>query len=177
MLKTGERQNMKKNIVLIGMSGAGKTTIGLALSYKLKMAFVDMDSYIEKKFNMNISDIFARFGEERFREIETEIAEYLSEKYQNTIISTGGGVVLKNENMEHLKKTGLVIYINRTVENILSTLNSEKRPLLKDNPQKLYDMYAIRHPLYIKYADACVMNNGEFAECVNEIYEVVKMNQ
>lgn len=177
MLKTGKRQIMKKNIVLIGMSGAGKTTVGLALSYKLKMAFVDMDAYIEKKYSMNISDIFAKYGEERFREIETETAEYLGEKYNNTIISTGGGVVLKNENMEHLKKTGTVIYINRTVENILSTLNSEMRPLLKANPQKLYDMYTIRHPLYIKYADACIMNDGEFDECVDKICEVIKQQK
>lgn len=159
------------------MSGAGKTTIGLALSYKLKVAFVDMDSYIERKFNMQISEIFAKFGEEKFREIETETAKHLSENYKNTIISTGGGVVLKNENMEYLKETGRVIYINRTVENILSTLNSEKRPLLKENPEKLYEMYKIRHPLYVKYADVCIMNSGGFSECVDEIYEVIKQQK
>lgn len=163
----------KKNIVLIGMSGAGKTTIGIALSYKLKMSFVDMDSYIERKYGMQISEIFAQMGEERFRELETETAKYLSEKYQNTIISTGGGVVLKAENMEYLKKTGTVIYINRTVENILSTLNSEKRPLLKSNPEKLYDMYKTRHPLYVKYADMCIMNSGTFSDCVDNVYEAI----
>lgn len=167
---------MRKNIVLIGMSGSGKTTIGLALSYKMKMAFVDMDSYIERKYSKKISEIFAEIGEEGFRKLETETAKYLGEKYQNTIISTGGGVVLKPENMEYLKKTGTVIYINRTVENILSTLNSEKRPLLKSNPEKLYEMYKIRHPLYRKYADICIMNSGKFSECVDDVYEAVKMS-
>lgn len=166
---------MKKNIILIGMSGAGKTTIGIALSYKLKKAFVDMDSYIEKKYGKKISDIFAEFGEEKFREMETETAKHLSENYKNTIISTGGGVVLKPENMKCLKKTGVVIYINRTVDNILNTLNAEKRPLLKENPEKLYQMREIRHPLYTKYADICIMNSGSFSECVDSIYEAIKM--
>ncbi len=166
---------MKENIVLIGMSGAGKTTIGRALSYKLKMAFVDMDSYIEKKYNKQISQIFDEYGEEYFRKIETETAKYLSENYKNTIISTGGGVVLKDENMEYLKSNGTVVYINRTVENILSTLNAEKRPLLKSNPEKLYEMRKIRHPLYTKYSDICVLNGGEFRDCVNNIAEALDM--
>ena len=164
---------MNKNIILIGMSGAGKTTIGLALSYKLKMAFVDMDAYIEKKYNKSVSEIFAEHGEEYFRNLESETAKYLGENYENTIISTGGGVVLRQENMVYLKKTGTVVYINRTVDDILSTLNAEKRPLLKSNPEKLYEMYEKRHPLYLKYADICVLNSGEFQECVNNVYEAI----
>ena len=166
---------MKTNIVLIGMSGAGKTTIGLALSYKLKMAFIDMDSYIERKYNRQISELFDEYGEEYFRKIETEAAKEVSENYKNTIISTGGGVVLKYENMEHLKKCGTVVYINRTVENILSTLNAEKRPLLRANPEKLYEMRKIRHPLYTKYADICVLNGEGFEDCVNNIAEALDM--
>ena len=168
---------MDKNIVLIGMSGAGKTTIGMAMSYKLKMAFVDMDAYIEKKYDMTISEIFEKYGEEYFRNLETETAKYLSENYKNTIISTGGGVVMCPENMRYLKNTGIVVYINRTVENILSTLNAEKRPLLKANPDKLYEMRTLRHPLYIKYADICVLNGGKFAECVDNICEAINMNR
>ncbi len=166
---------MKENIVLIGMSGAGKTTIGKAMSYKLKMAFVDMDAYIESKYDMSVSEIFEKYGEEKFRNLESETAKYLSENYKNTIISTGGGVVLRDENMSYLKKTGITVYINRTVENILSTLNADKRPLLKSNPEKLYEMRKIRHPLYIKHADICVLNGGEFQECVDNICEAIKM--
>ena len=116
-------------------------------------------------------------GEEYFRKIEAETAKYLSEKYKNTIISTGGGVGLNPDNMLYLKKTGVVVYISRTVENILSTLNAEKRPLLKSNPEKLYEMYEKRHPLYSKYADICVLNSGSFADCVENICEAIKLNQ
>lgn len=168
---------MKENIVLIGMSGAGKTTIGMAMSYKLKMTFVDMDAFIEKKYDMSISEMFEKFGEEYFRNLETETAKYLSENYKNTIISTGGGVVMRPENMEYLKSTGTIVYLNRTVENILSTLNAEKRPLLKSNPEKLYEMRKVRHPLYQKYADICIMNSGEFQECVDNVCEAINMSK
>lgn len=163
---------MDKNIVLIGMSGAGKTSVGRALSYRLEMAFVDMDDFIEKRVNMSVSEIFEKYGEEYFRKLETQTAIFLSENYKNTIISTGGGVVLNPLNMDCLKKCGTVIYINRSVEKILSTLNPQKRPLLKSNPEKLYDMYNVRHPLYLKYADVCVLNNGDIEECVENIAQL-----
>ncbi len=163
----------KSNIVLIGMSGAGKSTVGIALSYKMKMPFVDMDNYIARKMGMSISEIFEKYGNDRFREIETEVAKYIGEKYKNTIISTGGGVVLRPQNMEYLKKNGYVIYINRSVEHILKTLNSEKRPLLKNNPNKLYEMYEQRHDLYLKYADICVANGADFKSGVENVYDAI----
>ena len=165
---------MNKNIVLIGMSGAGKTTIGKALSYKLKKAFLDIDSFVEKKEGLTVAEIFEKAGEKYFRKLETETCEYISKNYKNTVISTGGGIILNPENMIYLKQTGKVIYINRSAESILKTLNAEKRPLLKNNPDKLYKMYEERHPLYLKYADICVLNNGEFSECVENIYSIIK---
>lgn len=164
----------KSNIVLIGMSGAGKSTVGIALSYKMKMPFVDMDNFIERKMGMIVSEIFEKFGNDKFRDIETDVAKHLSEKYSNTIISTGGGVILRPQNMEYLKKNGYVIYINRSVEHILKTLNSEKRPLLKNNPNKLYEMYEERHELYLKYADVCVVNGSDFKSGVENVYDAIK---
>lgn len=165
---------MSENIILVGMSGAGKTTIGKALSYKTKKAFLDIDAYIENKNNMSISEIFEKFGAEHFRKLETGACEFISKNYKSTIISTGGGVVLNHQNMQYLKLSGKVIYINRSVESILKTLNTEKRPLLKNSPDKLYDMYKERHSLYLKYADICVLNNGDFSECVENIYSIIK---
>lgn len=164
----------KNNIVLIGMSGAGKSTVGMALSYKMRMPFVDMDSYIERTEKMTVTEIFETYGAEGFRNIETKVAQHIGGTYKKTIISTGGGVVLRPENMEYLKKNGVVVYINRSVENILKTLNADKRPLLKENPQKLYDMYEERHGLYLKYADVCVSNSLDFKNGVENVYDAVK---
>ena len=164
----------KSNLVLIGMSGAGKSTIGIALSYKLRIPYVDMDAYIERTQHMTINEIFETHGNDYFRNIEAETAKHIGETYKRTIISTGGGVVLRPENMTYLKKNGIVVYINRSVENILKTLNAEKRPLLKDNPERLYEMHKERHELYLKYADVCVSNSGDFKVGVENVYEAVK---
>lgn len=164
----------KSNIVLIGMSGAGKSTIGIALSYKLKIPFVDMDNLIERNQKMSIADIFETYGNDAFRDIETQTAKHIGENYYRTIISTGGGVVLRPENMQYLKENGIVVYINRSIEHILTTLNVEKRPLLKQNPQRLYDMYEERHSLYLKYADICVVNGADFKSGVENVYEAIK---
>ncbi len=164
---------MCKNIILIGMSGAGKTTIGIAVSHKLKKPFVDVDAYIEKKCDMTISKIFERYGEEHFRKLETEAIQYLCDNYKNTIISTGGGAVLNASNMKNLKKSGVVVYVQRSVESILSTLNAKKRPLLAANPQNLYDMYKERHSRYLKYADICVLNNESLNKCVENIIDAI----
>lgn len=168
-----KKNTKKRNIVLIGMSGAGKSTVGISLSYKLKMPFVDMDHYIARTQNMPISQIFEEKGCDYFRAIETETAKYMGTHYHNTIISTGGGVVLCPENMQYLKKNSVVVYINRSVEHILKTLKTEKRPLLKDNPLKLYDMYKERHHLYLKYADVVVANGGDFKSGVQNVYDAI----
>lgn len=162
------------NIILIGMPGSGKTTIGRALSYKLKKAFLDIDTFIENREGMRVFDIFEKSGEIFFRKLESEACEHISKNYKNTVISTGGGIVLNSDNMYNLKQSGKVIYINRSPESIFKTLNVEKRPLLKSNPDKLYEMYKERHALYLKYADICVLNNGEFSECVENIYSIIK---
>ncbi len=164
----------KSNIVLIGLSGVGKSTIGMALSYKLKMPFVDVDNYIERKENRKVSEIFETLGSDAFREMEKNAIQHIGTTYKNTIISTGGGVVLNPQNMQCLKENGVVVYINRSVENILKTLNAEKRPLLKGNPEKLFDLYKERHPLYLKYADICVVNGNDFKSGVENVYEAVK---
>ena len=164
----------KDNLVLIGMSGAGKSTIGIALSYRLRMPFVDVDSYIERTQNMTISEIFETYGNDRFRDIESAAVKHMGLDYKRTIISTGGGVILRPENMEYLKKNGIVVYLNRSVENILKTLKSEKRPLLKDHPERLYEMYKDRHELYLKYADVVVVNGSDFKSGVENVYDAVK---
>ncbi|MBE7022240.1 MAG: shikimate kinase [Ruminococcaceae bacterium] len=143
---------MSKNIVLIGLTGCGKSTLGRGLSRRLCMPFIDMDDYIEKKEGKAIRNIFAEHGEAYFRTLETRAAQELSEK-KGYIIATGGGAVLNPKNMEYLKKTGVVLFIDRSPEAILKKLDLRNRPLLAANKNHLYTLDKERRPLYEGYAD------------------------
>jgi len=160
-----------KNIVLIGMPACGKSTIGYWLSKKIGYPLLDTDKYLEEKENRIISDIFSNEGEEYFRNLETKYLKELSEK-EGLIISTGGGAVKKKENIDILKKNGIVIFLNREINDI-SKENHKHRPLLQDinNIQKLYDE---RIDLYKKYSDIIIKNNDDMGIIVDRIITALK---
>ena len=160
-----------KNIVLIGMPACGKSTIGYWLSKKIGYPLLDTDKYLEEKENRIISDIFSNEGEEYFRNLETKYLKELSEK-KGFIISTGGGAVKKKENIDILKKNGIVIFLNREINDI-SKENHKHRPLLQDinNIQKLYDE---RIDLYKKYSDIIIKNNDDMSIIVDRIITALK---
>ena len=167
---------MQKNILLIGMPGCGKSSIGKALAKELGLTFIDMDNYIEEKTNKKISEIF-KDGEESFRDIENFYSKELS-KLHSTLISSGGGIVTRKENIDYFKQTSIIVFINRSVENILKSKNLGKdRPLLKNNEEHIYNLYNNRIGLYKKYCDIEVSNNGYFKYCIeNIIKELNKKN-
>lgn len=159
---------MKKNILLIGMPGCGKTSLGKTLARELDMEYVDMDIYIEKKTGKRVSELFD-ISEDHFRNIETKISEELSKK-ENILVSAGGGIVLRKENINCFKPDFNIIFINRSVKNILKSKNLGKnRPLLKNNESHIYDLYNERIDLYKKYCDFEVKNDGYFRYCIEEI--------
>ena len=120
-----------KNIVLTGFMGTGKTEVGRTLSLMLGWRHVDIDEEIVKSKGMSIREIFSRFGEPTFRDIETEKIRELAIK-EHVIISTGGGAVLRQENLEILREKGVVVTLSATPETILQrTANSDERPLLQ----------------------------------------------
>ncbi|MGE5628032.1 MAG: shikimate kinase [Solirubrobacterales bacterium] len=160
---------MKKNIVLIGMPGAGKTTIGKILSERLQLEFIDVDDFIEKESGKTISELF-NINEEHFRSVESKACRTLSNNYP-IVIATGGGVVKNPTNMEALKSTGFVIFIDRPIEDIAGDVEISKRPLLKDGLQKLYPLYNERYDLYIKYSDLHVFNDKKIEDVVDKIIE------
>ncbi len=138
------------NIVLTGFMGTGKTVIGKLLAEKLSWEYIDTDELIEKKENMKISDIFAKKGEPYFRKIETEIIKEVSKK-DKCVISTGGGVVLKDENMATLEKNGIIINLYASPDKIFERTSKDKsRPLLnKDNPkEEIMKLLNFRAPYY-----------------------------
>lgn len=145
------------NIILIGLTGSGKSTIGKDLAKRLNLSFIDMDDYIEKKAGKTIPELFKE-GEMVFRSLETEACRELA-KETDSVISTGGGAVVKTENHSWLKKAGKVIWIDRPIDLIASDIETDHRPLLKDGVQKLYQLYDERQHLYAELADLTIKNN------------------
>ena len=140
------------NIVLIGFMGTGKSKIGRRLAKKLRMSYLDTDELIEEREKDSISAIFKKKGEEYFRRLETKVVKEVA-LLDNFVISTGGGVVLREENIRVLKKNALIICLFASPEVILKrTKGDEKRPLLGvDNQKKrIEELLALRKPYYEK---------------------------
>lgn len=158
---------MDKNIVLIGMPGCGKSTIGKMLSCELNMTFCDIDECIEKDTGKSIKEIFQN-GEEYFREIEKKTVEKIS-KNSSQVIATGGGVVKNSENIYYLKKNGIIIFINRPIEKIFTDVDILNRPLLKSGKEEIYKLYEERKSLYKKYCDCEIINDADINEVGHKI--------
>lgn len=151
-----------ENIVLIGMPGCGKSTVGLALADACGKKFVDADQQIVSLANMSIPEIFEQRGENGFRELETQVLTDLGQ-HSGLVIATGGGCVTRAENYQHLHQNGTIYWLKRDI----SSLPTDGRPLSKAG--HLEEMYAVRKPLYEKFADYCVNNTGAVEDAVCEI--------
>ncbi len=154
-----------ENLVLVGMPGSGKSSIGRLAADMMKREFVDMDALIERKAAMTIPDIFREQGEEGFRRLESEVAREIG-KEKGLVIATGGGVVTREENLRALRQNGELIFVRRP----LNRLEMAGRPLSK-GPEALAKMYEARLPLYRKYARAEVDNAGELKEAAQAAVE------
>lgn len=164
---------MKKNkVVLIGMPGCGKSTLGEVIAKELNYGFYDMDVYIQKISGKSIPDLFKE-GEEVFREWETKACMELSHK-ENVIIASGGGVVKKQINIDILKKECIILFIDRPVEEIIKDVNVSTRPLLKNGMFKIYELYNERYELYKKAADITVANKGLIEEVIKACEKEIK---
>lgn len=149
-----------KNIVLIGMAGAAKTTTGKAIAKKLNMPFFDTDEVYVSYYRESISDTFANLGEAVFRDRETAIAKMLG-KADGAVIACGGGIVLREENMAALEKNAVVVLLTASPEAIYARVSkNDRRPLLRDGGiEKVRKMMSDREPLYRKYADVTFDNS------------------
>lgn len=165
-------------LILIGPMAAGKSTVGKRLSKRLNLNFIDIDKEVEKTAGVSISWIFDVEGENQFRKRESrELAKSLDA--DDCVISTGGGVVLKEENRILLRK-GTVIYLKTSIQTQLErTINDKKRPLLQkssDKEQTLRELKKIRDPLFEECADITIKEaENSHNKVVDEI--VIKLNQ
>jgi shikimate kinase len=153
---------MQNNIILVGLMGAGKSTIGRHLARRLNLTFYDSDKVVEERTGVSIPTIFAVEGEAGFREREEQVIAELT-ALPNTLIATGGGSVLRESNREHIKAGGTVIYLRASAEQLFQRIRHDKtRPLMQTaNPmQTLRDLLKAREPLYMEVADL-IMPTGK----------------
>lgn len=164
---------MKDNIILIGFMGCGKTSVGIKLSYQMKRTMIDTDKWIEQKQKMTVSQIFASFGEEEFRRMETECLKKLIDSADHQIISVGGGLPLREENHQLLKRLGKVFYLKIGPQAVYERLKYDTtRPLLQvENPkERIRALLFEREPIYEACADVIVdVSEKSFDEILEAI--------
>ncbi len=157
----------KQNIVLIGMPSCGKSTIGKKFSEIIGYDFIDMDIEIEKYAGISIPQIFEKYNEDYFRDIERKVCLDIA-KTNHTVISCGGGVIKREINMKSLSLNGKIIFIKRDLEKLIIGKN---RPLSKDF-ETLKKMEKERNPLYQKYSSVIIENNKEISDVIEKLLEV-----
>ena len=160
-----------KNLVLIGMMGAAKSTTGKLIAKKLNRPFFDGDDVYVSLYKEKISDTFDKYGESEFRRRETEVAKILG-ALDGAVIACGGGVVHSEENMIALKSNGIIALLHAAPEAIYARVSrNDNRPLLRDGGlEKIKSIMAERGPLYEKYADFSVDNSYMgIAKCADRV--------
>lgn len=144
-----------KNIVLIGMMGSGKTTCGRMLSEKLGRTFIDADVVITGREGRTATQIFAESGEPYYRDLETALCHELEDQ-GDLVIATGGGMVLRQENVDALQKNGVVFLLNRPVDEIFDGENLSDRPLAQNGKQDFINRFEARRPFYFGAANEVI---------------------
>ncbi|HAW49899.1 TPA: shikimate kinase [bacterium] len=161
------------NIVLIGFMGSGKSSVGKYLASCLNLEYISSDDIIEEREKMKISDIFKKYGEKYFREREKEVIRDVSNR-KNTVIATGGGIVLNWENVENLKKNGVTFFLRTSCGTIYNRIKDDKtRPLLdvEDPISTIRRILKVRMPLY-KAASDYIIDTSRLS--VEEVSEKIK---
>lgn len=153
-----EGNNKDKNLFLIGFMGCGKSTMARLLAKKTGKKLIEMDETIEAEAGISINEIFAKYGETYFRDLETELIRRIA-KEGNAIVSCGGGAVLREENVSAMRENGKIVYLSATPQTIYNRIHNEtNRPLLNGNMNVEYigQLMGKRLPIYEKAADVTV---------------------
>ena len=165
---------LERQIYLIGMPGSGKSSLGRRAARELGLPFTDLDQWIEDRAGMPITDLFAKYGESAFRRAEKGALAALT-RSRAGIISLGGGTAMDPENRKILRGWGSVILLDRPLEQILSDIRTEERPLLRENPEEtLRALYDQRMPVYRHLADVTIRNDGEYQAALTLLMRVLR---
>ena len=152
-----------RNVVLIGMPGCGKSTLGVLLAKALMMDFVDTDLLLQKQSGKSLQKMVDELGSDGFSNVEEAFVEQLH--LENTVIATGGSVALENRAMEKLKEDGVIVFIKLSYDTIEKRLkNISTRGIAMKKGQTLQDLYNLRQPAYHRWADVTVEADGQDIE-------------
>lgn len=162
-----------KNIILIGMMGCGKSTVGAMLSEKLGKKLVDTDVLIVKREGRSISEIFAAEGEDYFRRLELDISRELGAG-ENLIIACGGGLPMQAECIDALGKNGTVFWLCRDPGETYDSMDRSDRPLAQQGRQSFLDRFALREPVYRACAHHIITDFSSITATMNQILEALK---
>ena len=162
------------NIVLIGMPGCGKSTVGVILAKTLGIGFVDTDLIIQQREKRLLQEIIDSEGIEKFLDCEADAVKSMN--CENTVVATGGSVVFREDCMKHLKENGKIFFLNVSLPEIKSRLdNINTRGVAADKSQTIDDIFNQRYPLYEKFADYILdLNNSNVEETVEKICNILK---
>lgn len=167
---------VKNNIILTGFMGSGKTTVGRALAEKYGYSFIDTDAVLEERAGCSISEIFERYGEAFFRNMETDLLKEICGSTTGAIISTGGGLPLRNENADTLKEMGYVVFLEISSSEVIKRLAGDmNRPLLAGDKrdEKVSDLLTYRNPIYRSASDITISVSGR---SVDDIVKTIMQN-
>lgn len=157
------------NIYLIGMPGCGKSTIGQEIGRRLGCVFLDLDAYIETREETGIPELFTH-GEAYFRDLESKYLRQVSAQ-AGMVIATGGGIILRQENVDVMQRTGRVVFIDTDPERLIANSPLAGRPLIGDDKNRVFALYDQRYDKYCAAADVRVENNGRLDEAVEKVWK------
>lgn len=164
---------MDRHVFLIGMPGSGKSSLGKRLAGRLGVPYVDMDTAITEMTGMTVQQIFEGPGEQAFRNAETNLLMYLADQ-KPSIISTGGGTVLREQNRQIMRNQGVIVLIDRPLEEILSDIRLERRPMLAaKGKEEVVRLYQARIDIYRKIADAVLDNSQGYTNGIINLEKLI----
>jgi shikimate kinase len=165
---------MDRHIFLVGMPGSGKSALGRRVAAKLQIHYLDTDTYLTETSGMDTNQLFQRFGEKAFRDAETRLLEELATAPAG-IISTGGGVALREYNRQLMKTHGIIVLIDRPIDDILLDIREDKRPLLaQKSKEEIVEIYRERMQIYREAADVVMDNGSGFHNGLAALEEIVR---
>lgn len=165
---------MERHIFLIGMPGCGKSCLGRRVALKLQTPYLDTDHYLADRTGLNTAQIFEMYGEKAFRDGETRLLQDLCGARPG-IISTGGGLALREENQRIMKNQGYIVLIDRPLDDIIADIRAEKRPLLAQKGRdEIVRIYEERMPIYRGIADISFVNDQGFAQGIASLEAIAR---